>query len=164
VVVLLVAVWQIGPAQAHSTKGRKKVPLKKEILGIDDIAYFAESYVHRHLYKNRFEKPERRFYVKEFIAVEQEGSRARIRFIVLDLKENTTFEDVMTIVRGLDGSWYYQPDRDAKRVELYTYVKKWAYYYKTYVVPGSVAGITLGLGSLGVLRARKRNKQTGGNT
>lgn len=104
---VLVVSSAVGPALAHSAKGRIKIALKKVAIEIDDIAYFAESYVHRQLYKKRFEKSKRRFYVKEFIAVDQSGDQVNIRFTVLDVKEHSTFDDTMMIERDKDGIWYY---------------------------------------------------------
>jgi hypothetical protein len=147
-----------SPVQAHSTKGRIKIPLEKEEIGVDDVAYFVESYVHRKLYKDRFVKHEKRFYVREFTTVEQHGNRAAIHFVVLDNKEKTTFPDAMTVNRGADGVWRYLPANVATPVELYTYVMKWGYYYQRYVLPISVVGAVLALFLLIFLRLIKRRK------
>jgi hypothetical protein len=156
---VLIGPLAVVPALAHSTKGRIKIPLKKASIMIDDIAYFAESYVHRQLYKNWFEKSKRRFYVRDFIAVEQNGDRAKVRFTVLDNKEKSTFEDKMVIERDKDGIWYFRPKDGGERVEIYTYVRKWGYYYNTYVLPISIVGIAAAAGLLGVIQIRKRVKR-----
>jgi hypothetical protein len=161
VILVLAAVLFFGStaaAWAHSTKGRIKIPLDKTEVGIDDVAYFVESYVHRQLYKDRYAQSKRRFYVKEFVRVEQKDRQAVVRFIVLDLKENASFPDAMTIERGTDGVWRYPPENGPAPVEIYTYVMKWGYYYKRYVLPISAAGAGLALFFLAVLRLRNRKK------
>lgn len=143
-------------AQANENEGRIKIPLSREAVGIDDVAHFAESFVHRQLYKDRFAQSQRRFYVREFIGVEQTGEQADIRFIVLDMKENTTFSDSMRIYRGQDGVWRYRPDNGKGPVEIYTFVMKWGYYYQRYLLPASVVGMVLASVLLVYLRCRRR--------
>lgn len=160
-ILLLTATIMVGgavAAHAHSTKGRIKIPLKKAVLSIDDVAYFVESYVHRRLYKDRFARSKRRFYVKEFVQVDQNGSRAEIRFIVLDMKNHATFTDAMNIYRGEGGIWRYRPGNESVPVELYTYVMKWGYYYQRYMIPVSAAGIVIAVVFLVWLRIRNRKK------
>jgi hypothetical protein len=162
VIVLLLAAVLLtaaaAPVQAHSTKGRIKIPLEKEKIGVDDVAYFVESYVHRELYKDRFEPSEKRFYVKEFVRVARDGPRADIHFIVLDVKEKTTFPGVMTLQRDSDGTWRYWAKNATAPLEVYTYVMKWGYYYQRYILPISMAGAGLALFLLVVLRLIKRRK------
>jgi hypothetical protein len=145
-------------ATAHSTKGRLKVPLAKGIVGVDDVAYFVESYVHRELYKEKYEKSKTRFYVREFTGVDQQNDIAEIRFIVLDAKGNTTFTDSMRISRDEDGVWRYRPQQGAASLEVYTYVPKWRHYYEHYIFPASGAGIFLALVALFCLRYKKRRR------
>lgn len=144
-------------AQAHSTKGRLKVALDKDVVGVDDVAYFVESYVNRHLYKNRFKKSKSRFYVKEFQGVDQRDKEADIRFLVLDMKDQSDFPDKMTILRGDDNIWRYQPEGEPA-LEMYTYVPKWRYYYERYMLPISGAGLAVAVGIFFVLRLKKRRK------
>jgi hypothetical protein len=146
-------------ALAHSTRGRTRITLNKSIIGVDDIAYFVECYVNKELYKNRFAKSEGRFFVKDFIGLKQNGARAEIRFTVLDKKENRAFDDTMVIERGDDNIWCYQSGLDGKRLEIYTYVKKWGYYYNTYVVPTCLVGIAIAACSFVVIRRMKQRKE-----
>lgn len=179
-ILLLCLVLVLGfqtQAMAHSTKGRLKVPLDKDVLTIDDIAYFFESYVHRQFYKGKYEKPDKRFYVNEFLGVDQKGDHAVVRFRTLDMSKgfrardikqgNGTFEDQASLIRLLSGVWAIEKP-DGARVEMYTYVKKWGYYYEKYVMPVSAAGLALGVGILVLLRFKKRKKigsgDPGGNT
>ncbi|NDY73621.1 hypothetical protein DO021_17900 [Desulfobacter hydrogenophilus] len=162
---------------AHSTKGRLKVPLDKEVLSIDDIAYFFESYVYREFYKGKYENPDKRFYVNKFLGVDQKGDHAVVRFRTLDISKKFrnkdikqgkgTFEDQAFMVRLPSGVWAIDMQGKAP-VEMYTYVEKWGYYYKKYVMPVSVVGFALGVGTLALLRIRKRKKigsgDPGGNT
>lgn len=148
-------------AQAHSTKGRIKIPLEKQILEIDDIAYFFESYVHRELYRDKYEKPDKRFYVNQFLEIKQQGNQARVLFRTLDFKEKTKFDDQVTLHRLDSGSWVLKVPGKAD-VEIYTYVKKFGYYYKKYVVPVCLAGLALGAAALAFLRYRKPGKKDRG--
>lgn len=61
-IALFFVLVSANSSAAHSTKGRVKVPLNKDKLTINDIAYFAESYVHRHLYNDKYKKTKKRFY------------------------------------------------------------------------------------------------------
>ncbi|MCG8552942.1 MAG: hypothetical protein MI799_21250 [Desulfobacterales bacterium] len=179
-IVLLCLVLVLGfqtQVMAHSTKGRLKVPLDKDVLTIDDIAYFFESFVHREFYKGKYEKPDKRFYVNEFLGVDQEAGKAVVRFRTLDMSKGLkpkeikqgrgTFEDQATIIRLLSGVWAIEAP-GGELVQMYTYVPKWGYYYGKYVMPISVAGIVLGVGILVLLRFKNRNtaggRNPGGNT
>ena len=144
-----------APAGAHSTRGRIKIPLEKAVLEIDDVAYFFESYVHREFYRDRFEKSQRRFYVKEFVRIDQDGPEAMVHFLTLDVKGNRDFHDRMQIRRGADGVWTYTPQAGGP-VPLYTYVKKWDHYYRIYILPLSAAGLALTAALLGWLRFGRR--------
>ena len=142
----------------HSTKGRIKIPLEKAALSIDDVAYFVESYVHRELYAKHGAENKRRFYVKAFAGLDPGGNQAVVRFTVLDLKENRTFPDRMTIFRGDDGLWRYAPGGGDEVVPLYTYVKKWGYYYQRYIQPFSLIGAGIAVAALVLLRIRRRKQ------
>ncbi|MDD9305291.1 MAG: hypothetical protein HUK40_24390 [Desulfobacter sp.] len=141
---------------AHSTKGRIKVALDKDTLVIDDIAYFAESYVHRQLYKDKYEQWKNRFYVNRFINVEQDKTHAVINFKTLDIKTQNIFDDKIVINRLENGRWVYHPQIGEKKVDLYTYVKKTTYYYQTYIFPVSLAGLFIALSGLAFIRIKKR--------
>lgn len=130
-------------AEPHSTKGRIKIPLEKAVLEIDDVAYFFESYVHRQLYRDRYEQSRRRFYVKEFLRIDQDGPRATVHFLTLDVKEKRDFPDRMHIRRGSDGVWTWTPAEGESPVALYTYVRKWGYYYQKIILPVSAVGLVL---------------------
>ena len=132
---LLLAVFGLivmaGPALAHSTKDRVKIPLNFGQPGVDDVAYFIESYAHRELYSDQTSATENRFVVKEFIALEQKGDTAVVRFVTLDKKSNTTFEDAMTLERGAGGIWRYKPKNGGEPLEIFTFVTKARYHWET---------------------------------
>ena len=155
-VFCLLTTGPAAPAEAHSTKGRIKIPLEKAVLEVDDVAYFFESYVHRQLYRDRFEKSQRRFYVKAFLRIDQDGSLATVHFLTLDVKEKGDFPDRMQIRRGADGVWAYTPAAGKDPVPLYTYVARGRYTYRTYILPGAAAGLVLAAGFFGWLRFRRR--------
>ena len=146
-------------ADAHSTKGRIKILLGKDVIAVDDMAYYIEPYVHRKKYKGKYKKSKNRFYVKDFIKVEQKEESADVFFTVLDVKENRTFEDSMAFARNRDGTWSHIDEEGTKIAQVYTYVDKKGYYYKKYVFPGSCAGIVLAGGILIFFRIRKRLKE-----
>ena len=154
--VVLLVLLLAGTALSHSTKNRIKIPLTKKTLEIDDIAYFVESYVHRDLYRGKFEKVDKRFYVNKFLKIEQAGGKAVIHFKILDNKNKTYFNDKMTIHRLDNGVWAYKNDLETR--EMYTYVLKTGYYYKKYVLPVSAAGIVIAITVLVVYRTMKRRK------
>lgn len=147
---LLLAVFGIlalaGPALAHGTKDRVKMPLNFSQPGVDDVAYFVESYVHRELYSDGTSATENRFVVKDFAAVEQNGVTAVVRFVTLDKNGNKSFEDSMTLNRGADGVWRYQPKGGGEPLEVFTFVTKTRYHWET-----SWKRIVLILGALACL-------------
>lgn len=153
--LLLVTFSFPGSTMAHSTKGRIKINLSEEVPTVDNFAYFMESYVHRHFYDDTFERAEKRFYVKEFKRVELNGNKATVHFITLDNKEKSNFTDSMTFQRGEDGVWFYT-EPSGKQVVVYTYVMKWGYYYKKYILPISMVGLGGALVVLAFLLIRKR--------
>lgn len=143
-------------SMAHSTKGRIKISLSKKLPTVDDFAYFMESYVHRQFYIGKFEKPDKRFYVKDFKRVEHKGNTATVHFITLDNKEKSSFDDKMTFQRRSDGVWFYT-EPTGKEVTVYTYVMKWGYYYNKYIFPLSLFGLAAGIVALIFLFIRRRN-------
>lgn len=146
-------------ADAHSTKGGMKILLEKDIVRVDDMAYYIEPYVHRKKYKEKYKKSKNRFYVRDFIKVEQKDESADVFFTVLDVKENRTFKDSMAFTRNMDGTWSHIDEEGKNIAQVYTYVDKKGYYYKKYVLPGSCAGIVLAGGILIFFRIRKRLKE-----
>ena len=155
-----VAMWTLTePAAAHSTKGRVKVDLTEKLPDADDFVYFMESYVHRELYRDKFEKWEKRFYVREFKSVDHGDERAVVRFLTLDAKNNDFFADEMVFSRDDDGYWHHT-DEKGERVDVYTYIPKTRYYYETYVLPISTVGVLLGLVLLPALFWRRRWAKT----
>ena len=153
--VLLAGLTFPCSSSAHSTKGRIKIDLSEKSPTVDDFAYFMESYVHRHFYDGKFEKTKNRFYVKEFKRVEQNGNSATVHFITLDNKEKSDFEDTMTFQRGDGGVWSYT-EPSGTVVVVYTYVQKWGYFYKKYILPISIGGIAVAALVLAVLMVRRR--------
>ncbi len=161
-VACLMALMLAAPAWAHSTKGRVRVPLQKAVLEIDDVAYFFESYVHQEFYRDRIEPSRRRFYVKKFLRIDQDGPIATVHFLTLDVKEKRDFPDRMEIRRGNDDVWSYTPPAAGAPVPLYTYVTKWGYYYHKVVLPVSIAGILLAAALFGWLRFVRRRPRPAG--
>lgn len=147
-----------GTALSHSTKSRMKIPLDKKTLEIDDIAYFVESYVHRELYKHKYGKAEKRFYVNKFYKIEQNGSKAVIYFRTLDNKRKNYFDDEMAVRRQANGIWVYENAWEMR--EMYTYVKKTGYYYKKYVLPIGAVGIGISFAVLVIGRIAGKNKKS----
>ena len=156
--VCLLIIALSGSAFAHSTKGRIKIPLSKKTLEIDDVAYFMESYVHRHFYKGKYEKAEKRFYVNKFLKIDQDRNEAMVYFKTLDNKTKKIFDDKMLLHRQPCGVWVYVGSDEIR--PMYTYVKKTGYYYKKYVLPISSGGIFLAVCVLGFLRFRKRKQKS----
>lgn len=141
VVALTLLSGGFGSAMAHSTKSRIKVTLEKEMIGIDDVAYFAESYVHRHMYNDNTEGTKDRYYIKDFKGLDQNGGKAELRFVVLDKKNNSSFDGSMSIERGLNGVWRFTGKNGVEPVDVTTYVPKGKYYWEKYSVGISAAGI-----------------------
>lgn len=147
-------------ATAHSTKGRLKIALDYEQPTYDDFAYFMESYVHRELHRDEGPHWKNRYYVNKFQEVQfNDSSRtAKVLFLCLDNKTKDIFPDSMTFTQGKDSIWFFT-DKDNKRVEVYTYVKKTSYYYTKYVQPIAIAGMVLGLATLLIIRLIRLRRQ-----
>ena len=154
--LLLAFCLTTGTAAAHSTAGRIKIDLDKKQPTTDDFAYFMESYVHRQLYEGKFEKWQKRFYVKDFLKVDQQGDRATVHFLTLDNMEKKDFADSMSFTRGWNGTWHFQPENSSEQIPVYTYVMKWGYYYERYILPGSIAGLAVGVSALGLLVVKRK--------
>lgn len=133
-------------ALAHGTADRVKVPLDFDQPGVNDVAYFIESYVHGELYGDGTSATENRFVVKDFVGVDQDRDRAVVRFVSLDKKDNRSFEDSMTLERGPGGVWRYQPKSGGEPLEVFTFVTKTRYHWET-----SWKRIVLILGALAAL-------------
>ncbi len=116
-------------ANAHSTKGRKKVFLEKDVITKDDMAYYIESYVHRKKYKDLYEKSSNRFYVEDFTKVEQKDKTADVFFTVLDVKNNKIFKDSMHFEKNNNGIWTYMY-KNKNMGQVYTYISIKDYYAK----------------------------------
>ena len=142
-------------ADAHNAKGRMKILLKKDVIAVNDMAYYIKPYVHKKKYKGKYKKNKSRFYVKDFIKVKQKKESVDVFFTVLDVKENRTFEDSMAFTRNRDGTWFHIDEEGRKIAQVYAYVDKKSYYYKKYVLPGSRAGMVLA-GIFIFFRVRKR--------
>ncbi len=123
-----------SPALAHSTKGRVKVDLSDEIPTMDAFAYFIESHVNRERFADTGEPFRDRYIVDRFSSMEQYGSSATVRFVVLDKNGDRRFEDSMTFQRSPGGTWEYLAP-DGRRVKVYTYISKSTYHYRTFIKP-----------------------------
>lgn len=153
----LFVLFSLVPARAHDTSNRIKIPMDKDTPEIDDVAYFIESHVHWQFYNDRYEQAEKRFYVDSFTKIEQLGDRADILFKTMDVKTNDTFDDRITIHRMENGTWALKT-RD-KTLEMYTYVTKFSYYYKTYILPLAAVGLVLAGLEIIFLRLKNRKKK-----
>ena len=161
VFLFLVFLFGMQPSvDADSTKGRIKVPLKKSSVTVDDMAFYIEFYVHRKKYKELYEKSRNRFYLKDFIKVEQKEREADVFFTVLDVKENRSFEDSMSFTRANDGTWVYMDEKKKNVEQVFTYVPKMTYYYNKYVLPVSCAGIILAGGIFIFFRVRRLKEKS----
>lgn len=168
VILLLIAFFLgCGLAQAHSIKDRVKTPLDKERPGIDDVAYFVESYVFSDLHSDGTHATQYRFGVKEFLGVDVRDGSVLVRFITLDKKGNKSFEESMLLRRGVDGVWQYQPEKGGPLLEVFTYIPKKTWIWKTYLQPaifGFTAVCAGGLLVLWIMRnLRKRHAVSAAN-
>jgi hypothetical protein len=155
ILTLLLAVP--GICLAHSTQGKVKVPLTKQALGIDDIAYYTERFITREKYKDAYEISRNRFYLKDFKTIEQENNTAEVFFTVMDMKEKERmFDDSMIFKMTDDGRWI---NTEAPEDEIYTYVDKKGFMQK-YGVPAGLIGLAVyGVGSF-AWRSIKRRRAT----
>ena len=160
ILLLLALMFLFGTvtaADAHSTKGRKKVFLKKDIITTDDMAYYIESYIHRKKYKHLYKESENRFYIKDFLEVKQKDGTAEVFFTVLDVKNNRVFGDFMSFKKGNDGIWLHV-DTNNNTKKVYTYVSKKGYYAK-YMEPFYLTVIILAFGIFIFIRAKEYLKK-----
>ncbi len=160
VVSLSLLVGHYREAKAHSTKGRVKIEMSKDMPTIDDFAYFMEYYIHNHFYRGKFEQAEKRFYVKEFIDInlDTKGRKAVVRFRTLDNKTKKDFEDSMTFQRGDTGSWLFKAEGALTAEPVYTYVSKGEYYLQRYPKPLAVGSGVLGVAALGLMVWQQKRK------
>jgi hypothetical protein len=161
ILTLILVLGGIDAAQAHSTVGRVKIDLSSKQPTVDDFAYFMEYYVHKELHRHRDPQWEGRFYVKTFDRVEQQGNKAVVHFATLDTKNRADFADSMTFERGSDGVWRYT-DEKGEQVVVFTYVTKGTYYYQKYILPLSIAGLSVAVIGLFLLRLRRGRRQQPG--
>ena len=114
-----------GIADAHSTKGRVWVVVKKSRITIDDTAYYIEPYVFEKKYKDKYKKSYNRFCVSEFLNIEQKDGIARVSFIVQDWIAKNKFEDYMLFKKNPDQSWSHIDDKgNVIRSKIRTMKKK----------------------------------------
>lgn len=163
VTVLLFALLAMSvsiPAQlmAHVPPNSVKIPLDKDNPIEADYSCFIHWYVHFKLYEGKFEKTDRRFYLREFTGNEQEGNELTISFLVMDKKTKENFNDSMKITRDADGYWFYT-DEQGERHQVTTYVHEIYYYYNKYIFV-IMAGFTLiaGTGIFLMIRRRRKGK------
>ncbi|GAB6096244.1 hypothetical protein JCM14469_24970 [Desulfatiferula olefinivorans] len=134
-------------ALAHSTKGRVKVPLSLDRPGVDDVAFYVESCVHRTLYDDGTAGTKNRYVVDRFLGVDQAGDRLTVTFAVLDKKTNGTVDGDLTLLRGEDGIWRHRLKGRVLPVEVHTYVTAGTYYWNAY---GNVITLILGVSGVGL--------------
>lgn len=149
-------------AAAHSTKGRVKVDLSDEIPTMDAFAYFIESHVNRERFADTGEPFRDRYIVDRFSSMEQYGSSATVRFVVLDKNGDRRFEDSMTFQRSPGGTWEYLAP-DGRRVKVYTYISKSTYHYRTFIKPlgwliPAVAAFIIGSAAMKRIRSWYRRR------
>ena len=158
--LLAVTVVLPGQAMAHRrSKNTIRINLDREQPTVDDFAFFMESYVHRHFYKGKFPVSEKRFYLKEFSGLKQEGNKITVKFLTLDNKTKKTFADSMDFTRIPAGNWIYITDNGEKK-EVYTYVNKFGYYYQKFHLSSVFGtGLAAGLVIFGVMRLKQKKRQ-----
>ena len=152
----IIVVCTVSQVSAHSTKGRIKVPLDKAVIDVDDVAYFAESFVYRQLYNDHTRETQNRFFIREFIGIDCKDSSAQVSFVVLDKKGNTTFTDTLDFTRDKNKVWYYHPPDNRQPVEIFTYVPKNSYYLEKYGLFISMAAVAVCFGFLMIFRFYRR--------
>lgn len=104
---------------AHSTAGLSKEPLAKEVVEVNDVAYYIEPYIAGLRDENG---KNNRWFVVDFGLVEQWGNRAVVHFSVMDQKTGVVAERSMTFLRNPDGKWSHVDDKGvvvAKVVDTY---------------------------------------------
>ncbi len=161
ILLLLALAFLLGTvtaADAHSTKGRKKIFLKKDVITKDDMAYYIESYVHRKKYKGLYKKSNNRFYVEDFTKVEQKDKTADLFFTVLDVKNNKIFKDSMHFKKNSKGIWVHIDENKKNIGQVYTYISKKEYYAK-YTAPFYWTVIILASGIFIFIRIKKYLKK-----
>lgn len=163
IMILMAAVFMIsfaaGPAWAHSTKGRIKIQLTQKTVTVNDMAYFIEFYVHKVKYLKKYKTIKNRFYLKEFIRVDQDGDNAEVFFTVHDFRKDVSFDDSVKFIRNKDHTWSYICENGEVGDPVYTYVKKTDYYAEKYVFPVAGVGLVLALGAFVFLRFKRKDKK-----
>jgi len=158
VLVLSLLLGLQSSANAHSTRGRISVVLKKSTITVDDVAYYVEAYVFTKKYKDQYEKSSNRFGVADFLNVEQKDGIARVSFRVLDWITKEKFDDYMVFKRQPDQTWSHIDDEgNVISSQITTWVKKRTIFEKL-VVWISPAVILAGLSFLIYRRTRKRSR------
>jgi hypothetical protein len=145
----------VNLSHAHSTVGKIKVPLNKDTLTIDNLAFFTESYVHRYLYKDKYEPSKSRFYVSTFTNVTQENDKAVLLFVTFDKKENSRFDESLTFFRQKNGQWMYAPENADTPLEVFHFITKTEYYSRKSIVPAGILMVV----AIGFLVMQRRKKK-----
>ena len=151
--------FSANSAWAHSTKGRIKVQLTKATPTVDDMAYFIEYYVHKVKYAKQYKNTKNRFYLREFLRIDQEGDTAEVFFTVQDFKANKRFDDSLRFVRNQDHTWSCIQADGEIGPPIYTYMKKYDYYSQKYILPVATAGLMLAGGVFVYLRIKRKGKK-----
>ncbi len=154
----IILVLTVSQVCAHSTKGRIKVPLDKAVIDVDDVAYFAESFVYRQLYNDNTRETQNRFFIREFTGIDCKNGTAQVSFVVLDKKNNDIFNDTLDFKRDKNKIWYYHPPGSFQPIEIFTYVPKNSYYLKKYGLFISMAAVAVFFGLLMMFRFYKNMK------
>ena len=162
VIFALLAVTVLLPGQATAHRRGKntiRINLDREQPTVDDFAFFMESYVHRHFYEGKFPVYEKRFYLKEFSGLKQEGNKITVNFLTLDNKTKKTFADSMDFTRIPTGNWIYIT-ANGEQKEVYTYVNKFGYYYQKFHLSSVFGtGLAAGLVIFGIMRLKKKKDE-----
>lgn len=147
----------LSQVYGHSTKGRLKIDLKKDKPGINDFAYFTEPYVTRKLFIDKYKKTKMRFFVKSFDKLDLIKNSAHLEITVLDISNNETFPYKLFFTRDESEQWNLQKNNNEK-IPVFTYVKKWPYYYRVYIIPFAELGLVAALIFLVYIRIKQRDK------
>ena len=142
-------------ADAHSTRGRRSVILKKSTITVDDVAYYVEAYVFTEKYKDQYERSANRFGVADFLNIKQKDGIARVSFKVLDWITKEKFDDYVLFKKQPDQSWSHIDDEsNVISSQITTWVKKRTVFEKV-MIWVSPAVILAGLSFL-IYRRRTR--------
>lgn len=109
-------------AVAHSTAGLKKQTLKTATLTVDNVAYYLERHVGKRLDEAGRSS---RYYIDDFVRIEQSGDRAKVYARVRDQKTSQLAEEVFRLRKNADDTWdHVSADGRVITAAIYHYAKE----------------------------------------